>query len=138
MTETLYFLYILIKVAFIRLYLNVVSINVHILSCHLNIFSRVGYLYSESGLYYCPESRTCSTLAKYRSFIDDLPLIEHPEIFGMHENANIAFQVSCEMCGTLPLPSVDLLDPYAFDIEEAISSSESNFNFYQNIEFIND
>jgi len=30
----------------------------------------------------------------YRSFIDELPLTEEPEIFGMHENANIPYQVS--------------------------------------------
>lgn len=32
-------------------------------------------------------------LEHYRQYIEDLPLIEEPEIFGMHENANIAFQV---------------------------------------------
>ncbi|XP_069668946.1 dynein axonemal heavy chain 6 isoform X3 [Periplaneta americana] len=52
-----------------------------------------GYLYSKSGVYYCPEAPTCSSLDNYRDFIDKLPLIEEPEIFGMHENANIAFQV---------------------------------------------
>jgi dynein heavy chain len=45
-------------------------------------------------MYYCPESVTCSSLATYRSFIDELPLTEEPEIFGMHENANIPYQVS--------------------------------------------
>lgn len=29
----------------------------------------------------------------YRDFIDQLPIIEEPEIFGMHENANIAYQI---------------------------------------------
>ncbi|PNF42619.1 hypothetical protein B7P43_G01295 [Cryptotermes secundus] len=52
-----------------------------------------GYLYSESVVYYCPESRNCLTLEKYRSFIDSLPIIEEPQIFGIHENADIAFQV---------------------------------------------
>jgi len=61
---------------------------------HLVVFSPLGYLYSESGIYYCPESVTCSTLAKYRSFIDELPLTEEPKVFGMHENANIPCQVS--------------------------------------------
>jgi len=61
---------------------------------HLAVFSPLGYLYSESGMYYCPESVTCSSLAMYRSFIDELPLTEEPEIFGMHENANIPYQVS--------------------------------------------
>ena len=61
---------------------------------NLVVFFPLGYLYSESGMYYCPESVTCSSLAKYRSFIDGLPLTEEPEIFGMHENANIPYQVS--------------------------------------------
>lgn len=61
---------------------------------HLVAFSPLGHLYSESGKYYCPESATCSSLAKYRIFIDELPLTEKPEVFGMHENANIPYQVS--------------------------------------------
>ncbi|XP_060520964.1 dynein axonemal heavy chain 6 [Cylas formicarius] len=48
------------------------------------------YKYSESGIYYCPNYEK---LQQYRNFIDDFPLIEEPEIFGMHENANIAFQI---------------------------------------------
>ncbi|XP_060586003.1 dynein axonemal heavy chain 6-like [Ruditapes philippinarum] len=47
------------------------------------------YKYSVSGTYYAPES---TTLEEYRQYIDGLPLIDQPEIFGMHENANIAFQ----------------------------------------------
>lgn len=49
-----------------------------------------GYRYSKSGTYYCP---AFEKLEEYRSFIEGLPIIEEPEIFGMHENANIAFQV---------------------------------------------
>ena len=41
------------------------------------------------GIYYAP---TSSTLEEYRQYIEGLPLIDSPEIFGMHENANIAFQ----------------------------------------------
>ncbi|XP_074661680.1 dynein axonemal heavy chain 6-like [Tubulanus polymorphus] len=48
-----------------------------------------GYKYSESGIYYGPN---LDTLQEYRDFISDLPIIDNPEIFGMHENANIAFQ----------------------------------------------
>ncbi|GJQ70897.1 hypothetical protein Trydic_g814 [Trypoxylus dichotomus] len=47
------------------------------------------YKYSPSGTYYCPNF---DNLRSYRDFIDKLPIIEEPEIFGMHENANIAFQ----------------------------------------------
>lgn len=49
------------------------------------------YKYSVSGTYYCPDY---PHLQMYREFIDKFPIIEEPEIFGMHENANIAFQVS--------------------------------------------
>lgn len=49
-----------------------------------------GYTYSESGIYYCP---WFEKLQDYRDFIEKLPIIEEPEIFGMHENANIAFQI---------------------------------------------
>ncbi|XP_068083916.1 dynein axonemal heavy chain 6 [Anabrus simplex] len=51
-----------------------------------------GYKYSDSGLYYCPEDKNFTKLAQYREFIDHLPIIEEPEVFGMHANANIAFQ----------------------------------------------
>nr|XP_024214753.1 dynein heavy chain 6, axonemal-like [Halyomorpha halys] len=50
------------------------------------------YKYSESGTYYCPEGDKIFILLTYKDFIENLPLIEEPEIFGMHENANIAFQ----------------------------------------------
>ena len=42
-----------------------------------------------TGIYYAPHY---STLEEYRQYIEGLPLIDSPEIFGMHENANIAFQ----------------------------------------------
>lgn len=45
--------------------------------------------YSHSGIYYCPRFEK---LIEYRNFIEQLPIIEQPEIFGMHDNANIAFQ----------------------------------------------
>ncbi|KAJ8737519.1 hypothetical protein PYW08_000114 [Mythimna loreyi] len=48
-----------------------------------------GYLYSESGTYYCPRS---DKLEDYREYIETLPSVENPEVFGMHENANIAFE----------------------------------------------
>lgn len=50
-----------------------------------------GYKYSPSGVYYAPNM---NTIVEYRSYIDQLPLIDEPEIFGLHENANIAFQVN--------------------------------------------
>ncbi|KAK9882719.1 hypothetical protein WA026_022770 [Henosepilachna vigintioctopunctata] len=50
---------------------------------------KAGYQYSQSGTYYCPRFEK---LQDYRNFIEELPILEEPEIFGMHENANIAFQ----------------------------------------------
>ncbi|XP_063073303.1 dynein axonemal heavy chain 6 [Engraulis encrasicolus] len=49
----------------------------------------MGYKYSESGIYYALNS---DSLAEYKQYIENLPLIDDPEIFGMHENANLAFQ----------------------------------------------
>uniref|UniRef100_A0A4W3JW30 Dynein axonemal heavy chain 6 n=1 Tax=Callorhinchus milii TaxID=7868 RepID=A0A4W3JW30_CALMI len=47
------------------------------------------YKYSESGIYYSPEA---DTLQAFREYVEILPLIDDPEIFGMHENANLSFQ----------------------------------------------
>ncbi|KAM6971776.1 dynein axonemal heavy chain 6 [Aplochiton taeniatus] len=47
------------------------------------------YAYSKSGIYYAPEA---DSLKDYKSYIESLPIIDDPEIFGMHENANLAFQ----------------------------------------------
>lgn len=49
------------------------------------------YLYSSSGIYYCPRY---DKLNEYKEFVDNFPIIEEPEIFGMHENANIAYQLN--------------------------------------------
>ncbi|XP_063373463.1 dynein axonemal heavy chain 6 [Cydia amplana] len=48
-----------------------------------------GYTYSQSGIYYCPRQ---DKLEVYREYVDTLPVIESPEVFGMHDNANIAFE----------------------------------------------
>lgn len=55
---------------------------------------KADYVYSSSGIYYCPRYQT---LKEYQGFIDSLPLMEEPEIFGMHENANIAYQVKTKL-----------------------------------------
>ncbi|XP_055866073.1 dynein axonemal heavy chain 6-like isoform X2 [Biomphalaria glabrata] len=49
------------------------------------------YKYSESGIYYPP---LVKTLATVKAYIESLPLIDEPEMFGLHENANIAFQLN--------------------------------------------
>lgn len=48
------------------------------------------YKYSPSGTYYPPEA---DSLQVYKDYVDSLPFNDDPEIFGMHENANISFQV---------------------------------------------
>uniref|UniRef100_A0A8D0VJ50 AAA+ ATPase domain-containing protein n=1 Tax=Sus scrofa TaxID=9823 RepID=A0A8D0VJ50_PIG len=47
------------------------------------------YKYSESGIYFAPLS---DSLQEFKDYIENLPLIDDPEIFGMHENANLVFQ----------------------------------------------
>ncbi|XP_057699654.1 dynein axonemal heavy chain 6 isoform X1 [Corythoichthys intestinalis] len=47
------------------------------------------YTFSPSGVYYAPE---LDTLDLYIGYIETLPIIDDPEVFGMHENANLAFQ----------------------------------------------
>ncbi|XP_055452394.1 dynein axonemal heavy chain 6 [Psammomys obesus] len=47
------------------------------------------YKYSESGIYFAP---LADSLQEFKDYIEDLPLIDDPEIFGMHENANLVFQ----------------------------------------------
>ena len=47
------------------------------------------YKLSSSGIYYVP---THSHVAQLKDYIETLPLTEEPEVFGMHQNANIAYQ----------------------------------------------
>lgn len=66
--------------------------------CLMSILSRFytpeiledGYKFSPSGIYYAPEE---APLESYVDYIDKLPMEDDPEIFGMHENANIASQM---------------------------------------------
>ncbi|KUF99279.1 Cyclin-P3-1 [Phytophthora nicotianae] len=48
-----------------------------------------GYKFSSSGSYYSLTADPDDPLASYLSYIDDLPLNPEPEVFGMHDNANI-------------------------------------------------
>lgn len=50
---------------------------------HLWLFS---YRFSDSGTYYAPVK---GDYESYVDYIRDLPLIPHPEVFGLHENADI-------------------------------------------------
>lgn len=69
------------------------SISAEVLQCGelfllpcLSAFSRLHF----KGTYSAPES---DELMEYRKYIESLPIIDDPEVFGMHENANLAFQV---------------------------------------------
>lgn len=49
-----------------------------------------GYYYSEkSDIYFAP---AYGDLESYKTYIDTLPLQDGPEVFGLHENANISYQ----------------------------------------------
>jgi len=50
------------------------------------------YTFTPSGLYRSPCTATTS-LGEVRDYIAGLPLSEAPELFGMHPNANIKFQL---------------------------------------------
>lgn len=48
-----------------------------------------GYMFSESGTYYAPPFGTSQS---YIDYIETLPLQDGPEVFGLHDNANINYQ----------------------------------------------
>uniref|UniRef100_A0A671M0J4 Dynein heavy chain ATP-binding dynein motor region domain-containing protein n=1 Tax=Sinocyclocheilus anshuiensis TaxID=1608454 RepID=A0A671M0J4_9TELE len=56
------------------------------------------YTYSKSGIYFAPNS---DSLTEYKQYIEDLPLIDDPDVFGMHENANLAFQETMTLISTI-------------------------------------
>lgn len=47
------------------------------------------FQFSESPVYVVPP---IASIDQYKEFIESLPLEDEPSVFGMHENANIAFQ----------------------------------------------
>lgn len=49
------------------------------------------YKFSQSGTYFSPPVGSYEELMK---FLRELPMIDDPEVFGMHANANIAFQLN--------------------------------------------
>ena len=49
------------------------------------------YRFSPSGVYYAPEP---GTLNNYRDYVRALPFNEGPEVFGLHDNANISSAIS--------------------------------------------
>jgi dynein heavy chain len=46
------------------------------------------YQLSQSGIYQVPQE---GSLQSFKDYISTLPLIDQPEVFGLHENANITF-----------------------------------------------
>ncbi|CAM9277540.1 unnamed protein product [Ascophyllum nodosum] len=49
------------------------------------------YRFSESGIYYAPNPGSFQAVSDYFS---QLPVVDSPEIFGMHENANVTFNTN--------------------------------------------
>jgi len=49
------------------------------------------YKYSPSGVYYCPDD---GPFESYMDFIKELPMNEKPEVFGMHDNAQISAAIN--------------------------------------------
>ena len=58
------------------------------------------YKFSESGFYYSPKE---GELSSYREYISKLPMNDAPEVFGMHENAEISGAIlgTGQLCGTI-------------------------------------
>ena len=52
-----------------------------------------GYKFSASGTYYIPEIGD-GTIDHFLNYVKQLPMNDSPEVFGMHDNANIAFEMS--------------------------------------------
>ncbi len=67
--------------------------------CSMNILDdfynakiqRDDYRFSPSGIYYAPPN---GTLENMREYVRKLPLTEGPEVFGLHDNANISCAIS--------------------------------------------
>lgn len=49
------------------------------------------YVYSQSGIYLCPEGKT---VEEFKNYVYQLPATDSPDIFGMHENANLVFRTN--------------------------------------------
>eukprot|EP00931_Biecheleriopsis_adriatica_P047279 TRINITY_DN27231_c0_g1_i1.p1 TRINITY_DN27231_c0_g1~~TRINITY_DN27231_c0_g1_i1.p1 ORF type:complete len:845 (-),score=153.28 TRINITY_DN27231_c0_g1_i1:29-2395(-) len=49
------------------------------------------YTFSSSGLYRCPSDFYALDVEGWRKFAASFPLTESPEVFGLHENANIVY-----------------------------------------------
>ncbi|XP_026818275.1 dynein heavy chain 6, axonemal-like [Rhopalosiphum maidis] len=95
------------------------------------------YKYSDSGIYFCPETENCTTINNYQAFINKLPIIEDLDIFGMHKNANIAYQTretqemlqtivgaySKSLTGVASKPDDEIVIDVAVDISKRLINS---------------
>lgn len=54
--------------------------------CNFQVCETTGYKFSDSGIFKVPEA---SNVSGYLAYIRELPLAPRPEIFGLHENADI-------------------------------------------------
>lgn len=70
--------------------IHILSLRSFVNSSKYNTLSFTKSLSCVVGIYYAPGA---DTIQAYRDYIEQLPFSDEPEIFGMHENANIAFQV---------------------------------------------
>jgi len=52
------------------------------------------YCFSQSGLYFAPPEGSLSSIMGY---FETLPITDNPEVFGMHENANVTFNTNESM-----------------------------------------
>eukprot|EP00397_Hematodinium_sp_SG-2012_P000045 GEMP01000045.1.p1 GENE.GEMP01000045.1~~GEMP01000045.1.p1 ORF type:complete len:3312 (+),score=740.25 GEMP01000045.1:2269-12204(+) len=57
-----------------------------------NIIDDSGYTFSASGIYHVPSNIDDMEANDYVAFVENWPLSEMPELFGMDDNANILFQ----------------------------------------------
>ncbi|KAJ6638438.1 Dynein axonemal heavy chain 6, partial [Pseudolycoriella hygida] len=53
--------------------------------------AKKNYIYSKSGVYACPEGKTVEA---FKSYVYQLPATDDPDVFGMHENANLIFRIN--------------------------------------------
>eukprot|EP00762_Andalucia_godoyi_P001076 ANDGO_01965.mRNA.1 Dynein-1-beta heavy chain len=76
------------------------------------------YHFSPSGVYYAPQT---GLLTDYVSYVEQLPFADDPQVFGMHENANIVFQ---QQESSRMLSTVLLLQPRAASVSGSGKTSE--------------
>lgn len=70
------------------------------LSCSVKMFLnkdvnyKSDFKYSKSGIYFCPKVEEFDNISTWVDYVKSLPDQDPPEIFGMHSNADITFQMN--------------------------------------------